>query len=552
MSYRYLFIILLVFVAINFNYAITCGNIPSVGATVTGCRYINISNSQLVSTPTGFEQEITDLSFNAMTGNYFIYNSISSALVPVWIENSTIDWIQLNANTISAMSTVNEVYAIGFCTSCNFLLSGNDIGEAPELSSSYAQYDNGYSVFIQFYNNLSSSTNWYNYGTCASTTFSSGLTLALNGHWCGVAYGSGLSSVNDYIEASAMKTGGDGFVQTVIGTYSEVFGISNAGYPISGQFMLSQASGYGNGNSGSSINVGSVANGQFYTISGQANATDQRLFSSYTLLTSSTSQSANSDNIQIEAQDAVGGSSTTYWIRERVYPPAGVMPSTEYTGVIPILTPSTQPILIITTNPIQFGYLDLIKAYVKNNHNIELTINSIVVVSASSNTINYLAYDNLTPLAIGNYIVNAIDPSSGDYNSMLLEVLQPSNSGNESINKYYIGTGASSDNYDGILVLLAGIGFLFLYSREEVKDGFDIVYKYLWLFVGIILIILSFFANTVLTSSTVNNVNQTVTYIYTPDNSIIGIGNGVAYVWVVLIVLLVWKLVTTIQTKRVG
>jgi hypothetical protein len=104
---------------------------------------------------------------------------------------------------------------------------------------------------------------------------------------------------------------------------------------------------------------------------------------------------------------------------------------------------------------------------------------------------------------------------------------------------------------ESLLVLGAGLGFLYLYTTEDVKDGFDLVNKWLFLFVGIILIILSFFTSTTLTNTTVNSINGTVTYIYTPDTQIIGIGNGVAYVWVVLIVLLVWKLVKAIQTGRV-
>ena len=105
-------------------------------------------------------------------------------------------------------------------------------------------------------------------------------------------------------------------------------------------------------------------------------------------------------------------------------------------------------------------------------------------------------------------------------------------------------------NLDALLVLLAGLGFLGLYIKEDPE--INLVQKYLFLFAGIVLVALSFSSGQALTSSTINPINSTISYIYTPDNSLSGIGKGIGVIWVVLIFLLVWKLIQAINGQKGG
>ena len=104
---------------------------------------------------------------------------------------------------------------------------------------------------------------------------------------------------------------------------------------------------------------------------------------------------------------------------------------------------------------------------------------------------------------------------------------------------------------DALLVLLAGIVFLVLYGIEKLDNGYDIVFKYLWLFAGITLVIASFFSNSLLTSALINPTNNTITWIYAPDNTTASIGAGVGVIWFILIILMAWRLIRIFSTKKV-
>ena len=122
---------------------------------------ITITNSESSATPSPFQQQITvdsdsyssylasDLSnINFQDGNGNILDS--------WLESgnsntdtSTIYWISL-ADGIAANSSVTVYYCI-YATSVNCFNTTNT-GEAPQLSSTYAQYDDGASVFTNYWN----------------------------------------------------------------------------------------------------------------------------------------------------------------------------------------------------------------------------------------------------------------------------------------------------------------------------------------------------------------------------------------------------------------
>jgi hypothetical protein len=138
-----------------------CGNVPpSIAPLILTCIPINITNTQGIATPVNFQQllPVPIALFSGLAGNVVVYNSISGALMPAWVESGSVIWVNLLGNTIAASSSANGIYYFGFGSpSTNFLISGNNIGEAPQLSPTYAQYDNGNSVF-NFYDNFAGNT----------------------------------------------------------------------------------------------------------------------------------------------------------------------------------------------------------------------------------------------------------------------------------------------------------------------------------------------------------------------------------------------------------
>jgi len=119
---------------------------------------ITLTNSQSSATPSPFQQminitESTFSSYIAYNNNFanFEYFYANGTIIPAWIESNSsgnlITWVKLTPS-IPANSELT-IY-LGFASKTTNLLSSSGtsgIGEAPQLSSTYAQYDDGASVF---------------------------------------------------------------------------------------------------------------------------------------------------------------------------------------------------------------------------------------------------------------------------------------------------------------------------------------------------------------------------------------------------------------------
>ena len=130
---------------------------PSV---LTSYEPLTITNTQNTATPNPFQQMVvfnsTDPGFSSIaTGNFgqnvefFYYNG---TVVPSWLENYTTDnatwWLKIAAIPAGSSETVY----VGFApTTTNLFNTVND-GQAPQISSTYAEYDDGANVFNFYYN----------------------------------------------------------------------------------------------------------------------------------------------------------------------------------------------------------------------------------------------------------------------------------------------------------------------------------------------------------------------------------------------------------------
>ncbi len=102
----------------------------------------------------------TNSAYINQTGKYSFqnvefFNTTDGAIIDSWLENYTtkhaIFWIKL-PNGIPANTTLNDI-AIGFASNDTNLFNNKTTGEAPQLSPTYAEYDNGANVF-NFYDNF--------------------------------------------------------------------------------------------------------------------------------------------------------------------------------------------------------------------------------------------------------------------------------------------------------------------------------------------------------------------------------------------------------------
>ena len=129
---------------------------------------ITLSNSQSSATPSPFQQMIqinegnyaNYITYNGNIANFEFFTQ-SGSVLPAWIESNNSGtltvWVKLPYG-VPASSSIT-IY-LGFSSKTRNLLNASGtfgIGEAPQLSSTYAQYDDGanvFSLYSNFYDTL--------------------------------------------------------------------------------------------------------------------------------------------------------------------------------------------------------------------------------------------------------------------------------------------------------------------------------------------------------------------------------------------------------------
>ena len=295
--------------------------------TINQSNYTSYINYNLVENST--ESVIT----NGSIAN-FEFTYANDTVIPSWIEsnqsNQTLVWLNITNQTTS-------VYLDFFNMTTNTLNSTgtNGIGEAPQLSSTYAEYDDGASVFTDYWNWAGTSlpSGW----TASGTTQSNGI--------------SGFSSGTNYLYQSTASVSAPLIVDALV----------SVGTPASAdQSSFGIASAQNNGGNigiydaetdftGLSFRVGTT------TTQNQASFPVSNAVFSYYLTTSTSAGSVNygtqasgtgtftgtyylSSDSQASAGDAVW---SMQWTRTRAYPPNGIMPSVSFGAVQLPYTPPT-------------------------------------------------------------------------------------------------------------------------------------------------------------------------------------------------------------------
>jgi len=308
---------------------------------------VKLTNTQNVDTPSPFQQMLqlpvsqlqsyTSILASDFHNIRFVYNGTG---IPAWLESinngvATI-WVKLPVS-IPANSSITIDMEVD--PSLNF--DGVYWGENPILSSTYAQYDDGASVFNNYWNFAGTSTPSGIYtvsGALSAPLFNNGFTAASsNVNYVSFIYFEFNSS--DIIEANTISTSSD-FSMMGVGTSTPTG--SSWVYPGSGTYGW--YSGYStywqHGQTGSifvttsssAVSVASPTPSTNFTVESFYAVTGTQIWGLGITGSMNTLTSHDSTyTIPTTAYGVIGNENyvTTNWLRTRAYPPNGVMPSVE-------------------------------------------------------------------------------------------------------------------------------------------------------------------------------------------------------------------------------
>lgn len=403
---------------------------------------ITLTNSQTSATPTAFQQMIT---WNPSTystyeasnlGNIrFCSNSACSTELYAWLESCTSScttsatsataWVKLTS-TIAASGGTLTIYMVFMPTSTTF--DDNYWGEAPSLSTTYAQYDNGAKVFAAYFD-----------GNTATSDFSvhSGLTVAQStgvtgpggasinaihisgtsgAHAPAFVFNQALSNVGIITESSfafaadtADATGETGLMNaaTASGVSDGIsVGMGDGSDYFFQAYDVSGTSTIDINSAGTAPSAGTWVYGSV-TYSGTS-ATSWTAYNAPQLYSTTGGYSGTESNNPLSSATnvylgAVSGSSAVSiylnWDRARLYPPSGVMPSAAFgtvtsSGSIAVsiyVTSSTGAVQSTIASGIVSSTISSAKSeYVMtfSGNQVSIPINGyIAVVLASSSTV---------------------------------------------------------------------------------------------------------------------------------------------------------------------
>ena len=289
-----------------------------------------LTNSQSSATPAPFQHMFTypvasNSLINADCSNVR-FHDINGNVITSWLESTSGTWWLSLVNGIDANSEV--IIYMHIYDSSNFMFDGLSVGEAPQLSATYGQYDNGASVF-PFYDNFAGTTLSSKWTVPSSSIYkvnngfiaepSAGSTTAVYAasvqetssiitEWLlnfdGVTFPQSFSywQLNRYTAGSNMhflgSSGNDSFRNNNVG-------IASVSVPSSGLQI------YGVWNDRTIVRW-------FYP---DGNYTDTTAASITDYVSLGWSVNSTTTNFP-----------TIYWVRTRAYPPNGIMPSAIITG----------------------------------------------------------------------------------------------------------------------------------------------------------------------------------------------------------------------------
>ena len=311
------------------------------------------------------QQRINLYENNAIYGNYIAYNGTSTnielanpstgALYDSWIESNVLGNLTIWVAVPNSIALSNSIL-LGFTKkSQNVLTSGIGTGEAPQLSSTYAEYDDGANVFPDYWNFA---------GTILPSNLVAGEFNGGSGSYTqnnGITFGSGINagygvftnfalSGNYAVDTLGYTTaagGGTGARPALIFTASSdsnpnYIAIDQGGYGLNAWVVYGDNAGtttnYGSFgttlNANQNFQISSMVSGSSDEIAAYPQGTAAYTYSTYTT-------TFYGGYIGIGTEKTPINDITFYWLRTRAYPPNGVMPSVSFSSVQQVYTSPT-------------------------------------------------------------------------------------------------------------------------------------------------------------------------------------------------------------------
>ena len=415
----------------------------AAAASPTAYVSVTLTNSQTTATVKNMSQLIkvdwstyaTDL--NANVSNVRFYNSTtfsSSSELSGWIEDNNTTtatssnvWVNLSGTIVPASGSV-IIYMAFLAKTASW---SSHWGLAPQLSTTYGQFDNGANVF-EFYDNFKGTTLnavWTEITNDGGTiAVNNGLTLTPAGtEYTGGIYESKKSftepsiieSLSEFATTSATAWAKHGIgivstseVSTIISSYH---GDVNSYYSSATQYVeTGTANDFSStaSNSFSQPSKDTIANenpGTYQIWGVEINPTQTQSYRNYTEFGSEASTyyfTSGVTGYPFMTTDANGGVAHATWYRVRSAPPAGIMPSTSFGSVTTVSSALKYQISFSQTT---------LPSGTKWGIRLNNTTTTIWQNSTSE-------YDNLTSLASGSYtfhVINATGYASNPYTGLL-------------------------------------------------------------------------------------------------------------------------------------
>jgi len=406
---------------------ITTGKVQTGPNVAIGVAVINestlaipINNSQNIDTPKPFQQ-LVQLNLSQypqlqgiasdLSNVYFSSDKEGQNKLYSWRETpasltSDMTWWVLLPNGIPAGGTITIYLQVSSSTA----LDGVYTGEAPELSSTYGQYDNGANVFTNYYNFAGTSlpSGWSSSATSsASVSVNNGITVSSNypGNSASVVSNIQINSttvVDEYITSQSTNGGQAMCLVSSSSSTSFSYQANSVGFQ-NGSLLEIENNNGGNSSVVASTNVNapvliSVANNTLYANYAQvAQIFGQILANGYLALSANTGNSA---------------SFAVQWLRTRAYPPNGVMPALELqiSQVTQAFMTSMQNIWKVP-QIFSAGLVDVNPTYM---YVTNYSSNTVSVINTSTNTVvNTITVGTrpygvaITPNGLYAYVANA-------------------------------------------------------------------------------------------------------------------------------------------------
>lgn len=350
------------------SYAASCGTTPS-GLSISYCIPISIKNTQ--STALTNNTQIM-LNFNASNytsylasnlQNIVIYNTSTGKTSPAWIEgnltnesnknnlNKATDiviWLKFPEALAASSTDTNWAIGVGSTSTNYYATSGADIGIAPQLTSTYGEYDNGKQVFNEYSNFTGTSTpsGWTTSGT---VTINDGLSISgstAGQIWTTTDYSLTNNVMDFYGTFSTATSSGRNGAGFIYPSSSSTIATAWNQQDISIDGTSPIAYNGGGATYGSAITAGTYV----YSVYNPSSSTASFWYSYSNKQTITADIYSTSISIGFADYTAGQPSFSVQWVRARVSPPNGVQP-TFTSGAIS--TPGTTPSVSISPSTTQ-------------------------------------------------------------------------------------------------------------------------------------------------------------------------------------------------------